>query len=814
MTSEIQFYLKLLWRRLPFMLIIIAVCVSISGTVAMRLPATYSSSATLLVEFSEIPDRMVGADLGLGVNQQLELVQRSLMTRANLLDVARETEVFPGISRMTPDQIVTKMRDATGIRSGGGGRRGGLNGMTVSFEGESPQKVADVVNRYVTILLATGSDIRNSRARGTLDFFAQEVQRLTEQLEEQSQKIVAYKSQNADALPEYLTYRLNRQSLLQERLSRAEQDMEALRTQRKNIVQIYETTGRLEPSDPAAQTPEQRQLEQLERELTSALAIYSDTNPKIRLLRSRIDGLKNQIEAAVLASPQTDGTTDEFSRAETALQLNLSEIDARNEALQEEVDAIEQELETLQDSIERTPSARITLQAMERDLENLRQLYSTAVERLNQARMGERVQTSAKGERFTLLEPASVPNAPASSQPDDDCRRRLCGGARSGRWLLHVARTAGTGDPPPERDRTEAGGHTSGNSAPDRNGEPSPPAPGQEIDAGPVRPDRGAWNTLGFRHVLHRSGQADRNDCRPTLINSPSTDTTEHHLLCPRTGNMEKLRTALEKARGERLEKTAPRAYRGAGPAAPDPKSDIVSNRWAALPQLELDNKKLIENKIFSYVSSSEGMHFDMLRTKIQLLMRQNGWSRIAITSPDKGSGKTTLACNLALGLSRQKSLRTILLDFDMRRPGIAKALKQSVETQLEEVLSGEIPPETHLKCLNNNLAILMSDNVVDDPMRYIMSEKMADLLDRLQQDYKADLLIFDLPPMLAVDETRALLKHVDCAIIVARAERTRMSALDRCEQEVAQYCNVLGIVLNSCRYKADPEDLEGMQYY
>ena len=66
--------------------------------------------------------------------------------------------------------------------------------------------------------------------------------------------------------------------------------------------------------------------------------------------------------------------------------------------------------------------------------------------------------------------------------------------------------------------------------------------------------------------------------------------------------------------------------------------------------------------------------------------------------------------------------------------------------------------------------------------------------------------MILDLTPMLSTDDARIVLKYVDCALIVARAEQTRMSDLDDCEREVAQYTNVLGTVLNDCQHDSGPK--------
>lgn len=59
-------------------------------------------------------------------------------------------------------------------------------------------------------------------------------------------------------------------------------------------------------------------------------------------------------------------------------------------------------------------------------------------------------------------------------------------------------------------------------------------------------------------------------------------------------------------------------------------------------------------NRIFSLNPGRHSTEFDILRTKIQLMMRKNGWTRLAVTSPSPACGKTTTSCNLAAGFSRQ----------------------------------------------------------------------------------------------------------------------------------------------------------------
>jgi len=249
---------------------------------------------------------------------------------------------------------------------------------------------------------------------------------------------------------------------------------------------------------------------------------------------------------------------------------------------------------------------------------------------------------------------------------------------------------------------------------------------------------------------------------------------------------MEKLQKALSKARQERDGQAASPATVQARPKAKSRSTphDVpvlpAAPQWAELDPFEPDIAHLKKNRILTLNAESQSNPFDILRTKAFLLMRQNGWTRMAITSPNPSCGKSTTACNLAVGFSRQRENRTMLFDMDLRKPNISNLMGHKPERGIKRLLTGEISPQDQMLCLRGNVALSMSPRSVPDSTQLLLSQ---------------------MPPMLSTDDARAFLKNVDCALIVARAEQTKMSQLDQCEREVAQQTNVLGIVLNNCRH-------------
>jgi Mrp family chromosome partitioning ATPase len=276
---------------------------------------------------------------------------------------------------------------------------------------------------------------------------------------------------------------------------------------------------------------------------------------------------------------------------------------------------------------------------------------------------------------------------------------------------------------------------------------------------------------------------------------------------------MEKLQKALRQAREHR--------ERGPGtdrktPAAPRPANDAevdaVEGAWAAIEKRVPDPRQMLDRLLVSQQAQQMATPFDILRTKTQLLMRKNDWTRLAITSPTAACGKTTIASNLALGFGRQTDLRVILLEMDLRRPSLTRVLGMRPEHDITDVMSGKVDFARQAIRLSDNVAVSMARQPAPDPTTIFLRQQTREVLSEIERVYRPDIVLFDLPPLLAGDDTRAFLKEVDCALIVARAGSSSVSQIDVCEREVSEQTNVLGVVLNQCRYASD-EGYDGYSY-
>lgn len=266
---------------------------------------------------------------------------------------------------------------------------------------------------------------------------------------------------------------------------------------------------------------------------------------------------------------------------------------------------------------------------------------------------------------------------------------------------------------------------------------------------------------------------------------------------------MEKLQAALDKARKTRATPAHP--VRTPAQGRPSPVQHQGQDApWQALDTFTVDPRHLETHRVVTHAASEAATPFDILRTKVLLQMRQQGWKRLAITSPMPRSGKTTTACNLALGLGRQRDLRAILFDLDLRDPSVHSFFETTPPHGIGDLLTGQVDFAQQALRIGDNVAVSMSRGPVADPTRLLLDEQTAAVLDRIEAEYAPDLMIFDLPSVLVNDDTRAFLKNVDCALIVIRADATHYSQFNTCEREIGEQTNVLGVVLNAYRYGAN----------
>jgi len=264
----------------------------------------------------------------------------------------------------------------------------------------------------------------------------------------------------------------------------------------------------------------------------------------------------------------------------------------------------------------------------------------------------------------------------------------------------------------------------------------------------------------------------------------------------------ERIQSALAKARAKRAARLG-EPVEARLPEAPVPEA-IDVDHWAALPAIEISDRQLERSRILTRSGSDAAMPFDVLRTRMLRELRANGWRRVAITSPDSGCGKSTVAANLAFSLARQPDLRTILIEADMRQPALARMLGIKSPPQFSRVLNGSATLPAELLRHGANLCIALNGKSVEGSAELLQHSNVSDVIARMEQMLAPSVILFDMPPMLNSDDTLAFLDKVDCALLVVAADRTSLQDADQCVQNLSRHTKTLGVVLNKLKYVAE----------
>ncbi|MFL5892917.1 MAG: polysaccharide biosynthesis tyrosine autokinase [Solirubrobacterales bacterium] len=176
---------------------------------------------------------------------------------------------------------------------------------------------------------------------------------------------------------------------------------------------------------------------------------------------------------------------------------------------------------------------------------------------------------------------------------------------------------------------------------------------------------------------------------------------------------------------------------------------------------------------------SAESIHqYRALRAALTVPRRRGEDSRsFLITGAAAGQGKTTTAINLSTTLARAGA-RVLLIEADLHRPAIGKALKIRAERGVVSVMLGvsEISEAVHVDSEVENLHILLADHRLPGAEELFTLSAVERLMEEAKRQY--DFVVVDTPPVNEVIEGLPVAREVDDVLIVTRLGKTRLSAI------------------------------------
>lgn len=182
----------------------------------------------------------------------------------------------------------------------------------------------------------------------------------------------------------------------------------------------------------------------------------------------------------------------------------------------------------------------------------------------------------------------------------------------------------------------------------------------------------------------------------------------------------------------------------------------------------------------------------------------------IVVTSSGPGEGKSTTAANLAVVFANSGQ-RVLLVDADMRKPTVYQTFCLSNSVGLSTVLSTtQSVLEAAQKTDVENLSILTIGPIPPYPSELLGSARMEQVLAEARNLY--DIILFDMPPIVAVTDAQIMASKVDGTILVVRENVSRKESVIKAKDllRMAQ-ARTLGVVYNGA---AQSKDQGYYEYY
>ena len=191
------------------------------------------------------------------------------------------------------------------------------------------------------------------------------------------------------------------------------------------------------------------------------------------------------------------------------------------------------------------------------------------------------------------------------------------------------------------------------------------------------------------------------------------------------------------------------------------------------------------------------GEAFRSLRTSLVFTSGGESTRVIAVTSSQPLEGKTTTAANLAFALALGGA-RVLLIDADMRRPGLHKTLALENTTGLSHVLTGQARVKQAVQRSSEpNLFVITAGHPPPNPSELLASDRMTQLITVLSQG-PFEWVVIDTPPVLAVTDAVIVAQKVAGVVFVVGSEMTRKVHAERALQMLqAGRARSIGAVLN-----------------
>lgn len=470
-TRSLGDYVNVIRRRKRIFAIAASVVMVIVIAAAFLWPKTFRSEAIILIEQQDIPADLVQTTITSYAQQRIEEIKQRIMTIGNIIEIVEEFELYSerDLERKTRTEIAEEFREAVSIRPisaevvdpRSGRPTQAIIAFSLSFDGDTPDKVQKVTNEITTLYLDENLKERTEQTKSTSDFLSSEAEMLSQRLEELDGSVAAFKEKHKGAMPAQNQFNLNVVDRSDLQVSSLEFQLNQLK---KRKLEIEGQLSQISPTAPitlsngqmvlgdadrlSALRSQERQFEsvyredhptlvRLRREIDSLLAVagnenqYEDIVEQLQGERDRLSELKGRytsdhpqviksqrvidnLEAQLTQGVESSAEMNPDNPAYLVLKMRLSATNEDIRANEEKVKSLREKIERHEGYLSSSPQIEKEYQKLLRDYQNTYSKYQEIRAKKMSADLALNLESERKGERFTLIQPPELPIDPVS----------------------------------------------------------------------------------------------------------------------------------------------------------------------------------------------------------------------------------------------------------------------------------------------------------------------------------------------------------------------------------------------------------------
>ena len=406
-------YVDILKRRkwsliLPVFLVFVPAVI-----IAIMLPSVYKSTSTILIEEQDIPADFVMATVTGYADQRIQAINQRIMSSSRLLEIINRFNLYKHLKgKKTVDEIVGQMKEdvslepisADVVDRRTGRSMAAMIAFNLSYEGkDEPRVIADVANTLSSLFLEENLKVRQRQTEETSQFLDDELGKLRVALNEVEKQIGDFKEQHINELPELLNVNQQGYYGIEREIGTLNDQLRSLEERHSSLkVQVASVEPHLEQKDE-----DRLRLIQLKQQLANLQSRVSDRYPDVVKLKAEIAQIEKQ-----MADNRLSESAPPDNPAYISLQAELSSINAGVSSIKRQISSLHERKRQYLQRIEATPKVEEEYKQLLYKRNNLQAKHDDLTRKLMEARVAQGLEKEQKGERFTLIDPARVPEKP------------------------------------------------------------------------------------------------------------------------------------------------------------------------------------------------------------------------------------------------------------------------------------------------------------------------------------------------------------------------------------------------------------------